>query len=111
MAATTSGPTPLDGPAIDSRLQAIPGWQVKNGKLHREFSFDDFVGAFSFMTAVALIAEKLNHHPDWSNAWNRVTIDLMTHDAGGITDRDFLLATRISMASFHGQRMNPPVRG
>ena len=88
----------LDDSAMQARLGSIPGWQLIGGKLHREFLFPDFVAAFSFMTGVSLIAEKLNHHPEWTNVWNRVTIDLSTHDAGGITDRDFELADRINAA-------------
>jgi 4a-hydroxytetrahydrobiopterin dehydratase len=70
----------------------IPSWTVKNGKLHRELVFSDFTEAFSFMTKVALHAEKMNHHPEWFNVYNRITIDLMTHDAGGITQNDVELA-------------------
>ena len=72
------------------------GWEVVNGKLHREFEFGDFRQAFAFMTAVALEAEKLDHHPDWSNSWNRVVIDIVSHAQGGITDRCRELATRIN---------------
>jgi 4a-hydroxytetrahydrobiopterin dehydratase len=96
MTTTTGTRMRLDDSAIHSHLGSIPGWRVVNGKLHREFSFADFTGAFSFMTAVALSAERLNHHPEWSNVWNLVTIDLSTHDAGGITERDFQLAERIN---------------
>jgi 4a-hydroxytetrahydrobiopterin dehydratase len=64
--------------------------------LHRELEFTDFSEAFGFMTRVALAAEKLNHHPNWSNVWNRVTIDLSTHSAGGVTEFDVELARRIS---------------
>jgi 4a-hydroxytetrahydrobiopterin dehydratase len=88
--------TRLEDSAIHARLGSIKGWQLISGKLHREFSFTNFVEAFSFMTGVALNAEKLNHHPEWSNVWNRVTVDLTTHDAGGVTDRDFQLAEAIS---------------
>jgi 4a-hydroxytetrahydrobiopterin dehydratase len=68
---------------------------VVNGKLHRDFRFADFVEAFGFMAKVALIAEAMGHHPEWSNVWNRVTIDLMTHDTGGLSNLDVDLATRI----------------
>ena len=74
------------------------GWELVDGRLHREFVFADFSEAFAFMTRVALAAEKLDHHPDWSNAWNRVVIDLVSHDAGGITDRDRTLAKQINAA-------------
>lgn len=88
--------TCLSDASVHSRLGSIPGWLLINGKLHRDFAFENFVAAFGFMTVIALIAERLDHHPEWSNVWNRVTIDLSTHDAGGITDRDFELAGRIN---------------
>ena len=72
------------------------GWEVVDGKLHRELSFADFSEAFAFMTRVALAAEKADHHPDWSNSWNTVTIDLVSHDADGLTQRDTALAERIN---------------
>lgn len=72
------------------------GWAEVGGKLHRELTFADFNEAFGFMARVALVAEKADHHPDWSNSWNTVTIDLVSHDAGGITDRDRDLAGRIN---------------
>lgn len=70
-------------------------WDLVSGKLHRELRFQNFVEAFSFMTAVALHAEKADHHPEWSNIYNRVTIDLVTHDAKGITQLDLDLAATI----------------
>ena len=72
------------------------GWERHDGYLYREFRFANFVGAFGFMTSVALIAERMNHHPDWSNVYNVVRIRLSTHDAGGITDKDIALASAIS---------------
>ena len=77
---------------IEERLSTLDGWTLKDGKLHREFTFDDFVAAFGFMARVALHAEKMNHHPEWQNVWNRVTVDLTTHDAGGVSDHDVSLA-------------------
>ncbi len=74
----------------------LPGWTLQGGKLHREFVFADFIEAFGFMTRVALCAQAMDHHPEWSNVYNRVRIDLTTHDAGGLTSRDVGLATRIS---------------
>ncbi|HEX4979480.1 MAG TPA: 4a-hydroxytetrahydrobiopterin dehydratase [Acidimicrobiales bacterium] len=74
----------------------VPGWEVVQGKLHREFQFADFRQAFAFMTAVALEAERLDHHPDWSNSWNRVVIDVVDHTAGEITARCCDLAGRIN---------------
>lgn len=72
------------------------GWSMVAGKLHRELKFGDFSEAFGFMARVALLAEKADHHPDWSNSWNTVVIDLVSHDAGGLTDRDRALATAIN---------------
>jgi 4a-hydroxytetrahydrobiopterin dehydratase len=81
---------------MDDTTRAPGGWEEVGGKLHREFSFADFSEAFAFMTRVALLAEKANHHPDWSNSWSTVTIDLVSHDAGEVTDRDRDLAGAIS---------------
>ena len=72
------------------------GWERIDERLHRELEFADFSEAFAFMVRVALLAEKLNHHPDWSNSWNRVVIDLTSHDAGGLTARDTRLAEAIN---------------
>ena len=77
---------------IQDRLPSLDGWIIENEKLHKKFVFDDFVQAFAFMSAVALVAEKSQHHPEWFNVYNRVTIDLTTHDAGGISEKDFALA-------------------
>lgn len=74
---------------IQKKLEKLDGWTVENDKLHKEFQFDNFVTAFGFMTQLALIAESMNHHPEWFNVYNRVTIDMSTHDAGGITELDF----------------------
>ena len=71
-------------------------WEEKNNKLQRTFTFKDFVHAFSFMTRIAFIAEKMNHHPEWTNVWNKVSVSLSTHDAGDIvTDKDRKLAEAI----------------
>lgn len=88
-------PRNLSEAEIASHLEKLKGWSVENGKLHRVFLFEDFARAFGFMTSVALVAEAMNHHPDWSNSWNKVTIDLVTHSAGGITDFDVALAEKI----------------
>jgi 4a-hydroxytetrahydrobiopterin dehydratase len=80
---------------IEERLAALPDWGLDRHKLFRHFVFENFVEAFGFMSQVALVAETMNHHPEWSNAWNRVEIYLTSHDAGGITERDFALARRI----------------
>ena len=89
-------PAKLSAAAADARLSALPGWTRKGKKLHRTFTFHDFSEAFGFMARVALAAEKLGHHPDWANAWNRVTVVLSTHDAGGLTVLDFRLAADMS---------------
>ncbi|MBL8211472.1 MAG: 4a-hydroxytetrahydrobiopterin dehydratase [Bryobacterales bacterium] len=80
---------------ITAALTTLPEWRVENGKLHREYRFPDFVHAFGFMATSAIAIEAMNHHPEWFNVWNRVTIDLTTHDSGGITARDVELATKL----------------
>jgi 4a-hydroxytetrahydrobiopterin dehydratase len=80
---------------VQAKLSTVPGWSVKEGKLHREYKFASFVEAFGFMAQVALCAERADHHPEWFNVYNKVIVDLMTHDAGGITDKDFALATKM----------------
>ncbi|PSF38804.1 4a-hydroxytetrahydrobiopterin dehydratase [Aphanothece hegewaldii CCALA 016] len=88
--------TPLNSTEIDLALTKLEGWKIKDDKLHRELQFNSFVEAFGFMSSVALVAESMGHHPEWSNVYNRVTIDLVTHDAGGITAMDIELATKIN---------------
>jgi 4a-hydroxytetrahydrobiopterin dehydratase len=88
----------LDEATVRGRLSELDGWVLVGGKLHRELAFADFVAAFGFMTRVALLAEKADHHPEWSNVYGKVVIDLVTHDAGGITERDFALAKAIDAA-------------
>jgi 4a-hydroxytetrahydrobiopterin dehydratase len=85
---------------IAAELRKLTGWSVVNGNLHRVFEFKDFSAAFGFMTRVALAAEKMDHHPDWSNVWNKVTVDLSTHSAGGLTKNDFELAGKMQL--IHG---------
>jgi len=82
----------LEADEITKRLAELAGWTVRDGKLHREYKFADFVEAFGFMASVALIAERMDHHPEWFNVWSTVVVDLTTHDAGGITANDFALA-------------------
>lgn len=89
----------LSAEDIQTRLAALPGWQLCDAVLHRELKFESFVQAFGFMTQVALVAERMNHHPEWSNVFGTVRIDLTTHDAGGISALDFELATRIEALS------------
>ena len=81
---------------VEARLGVLPDWVIDQHKLYRHFVFDDFVEAFGFMSRVALLAEAMDHHPEWSNVYNRVEIHLTTHDAGGISERDFALAERIN---------------
>ncbi len=90
-----SRPQKLSPADLNTRMAALPAWTLVEGKLHREFKFQDFVEAFGFMTRAALVAESMDHHPDWSNVWNRVVVDLSTHDAGGITELDLRLAERM----------------
>jgi len=85
----------LDDAEIKARVEKMAGWSVKDGKLHREYKFADFPHAFGMMATAAPAIEKMDHHPEWSNAYNRVTVDLCTHDAGGITQKDFDLAALI----------------
>jgi len=77
---------------VSAGVAKLSGWVVKDGKLHREYKFPDFAHAMGFMATAAPRIEKMDHHPEWFNVYNRVTVDLNTHDAGGITQRDFDLA-------------------
>jgi 4a-hydroxytetrahydrobiopterin dehydratase len=77
---------------IKEELKNLPGWNLINEKLHKEFEFDSFNQAFGFMTRAAMEIEKMNHHPEWFNVYNRITVELTTHDAGGITKNDINLA-------------------
>jgi 4a-hydroxytetrahydrobiopterin dehydratase len=78
---------------ISAAVGGLPGWSVKEGKLHREYKFPDFAYAMGFMMTAAPAIERLEHHPEWANVYNRVSVDLTTHDAGGITQKDCDLAT------------------
>ena len=73
-------------------LKQLPAWSLAAGKLHREYKFADFSQAIRFINTAVPAIEKMDHHPEWSNVYNRVTVDLTTHDAGGITTKDFELA-------------------
>jgi 4a-hydroxytetrahydrobiopterin dehydratase len=85
----------LEGTEVEAALRALPGWQVRDGRLHCGWRFADFVEAFGFMASAALLAHELDHHPDWSNVYATVVVNLVTHDAGGITGLDFELAHRM----------------
>ncbi len=82
----------LSSEQISEELKNLPGWSIKDEKLHKDFDFESFNQAFGFMTRAAMEIEKMNHHPEWFNVYNKLTIDLMTHDAGGITENDIQLA-------------------
>ena len=86
----------LDSTEIATELTELAGWEVQNDKLYRQFSFADFIRAWGFMSQVALLAEAMDHHPEWSNVYGKVIINLTTHDAGGISRRDFELAHKIN---------------
>ncbi|MFN7174190.1 MAG: 4a-hydroxytetrahydrobiopterin dehydratase [Thermaurantiacus tibetensis] len=85
----------LDAAARAALATELPGWTLDGEHLRRSFRFRDFSEAFAFMTRVALLAERHDHHPEWSNVWNRVEIGLSTHDAGGLSARDVALAKAI----------------
>ena len=89
---STSTPPPLSPIQVKKALAKLPSWTLKANKLHREYKFADFATAFGFMTGVALVAQGMDHHPEWFNVWNVVRVDLATHDAGGITRLDVELA-------------------
>ncbi|MFM2429956.1 MAG: hypothetical protein RLZZ511_1169 [Cyanobacteriota bacterium] len=86
--------TVLSDTTIAQQLTQLSGWSLVEGKLHRQFQFPDFITAFGFMSSMAIVSESLGHHPEWFNVYNRVTIDLTTHDAGGITQKDLDWAKR-----------------
>jgi|TARA_B110000014_G_scaffold199628_1_gene148985 4a-hydroxytetrahydrobiopterin dehydratase len=85
----------LDKAEIAAGLKDVEEWIIEDDKLFREFKFSRFVEAFGFMSSVAIVAEKQNHHPEWFNVYNKVRIHLTTHEAGGITEKDFTLARSI----------------
>lgn len=84
--------TKLDDREIQDGVSELSGWEVDDGKLYKKYEFTDFIEAFGFMTKAAMAIEKLNHHPEWFNVYNRVQVHLTTHEAGGITERDLELA-------------------
>ncbi|MDH2908191.1 MAG: 4a-hydroxytetrahydrobiopterin dehydratase [Candidatus Nitrosotalea sp.] len=81
---------------IRVELQGLQGWSMVNGKLHKDFVFEDFIEAFGFMCKAAIHIEKMNHHPEWFNVYNKISVDLVTHDAGGITQNDVFLAKTLN---------------
>lgn len=84
---------------ISEELKNLPGWSLKSEKLHRDFEFESFNQAFGFMTRASMEIEKMNHHPEWFNVYNKLSVDLMTHDAGGITENDIRLAKILNSLS------------
>lgn len=93
-------PKALGSEEIASRMAELGDWIVKAGKLHRQFKFRDFAEAFAFMSEIAIRAEKMDHHPEWSNVYNRVVVDLVTHDAGGLTGKEGLTELDFELAAF-----------
>jgi 4a-hydroxytetrahydrobiopterin dehydratase len=89
---STPSPVKITETELAMALSDLPAWKVEGGKLHREYKFADFVAAFGFMTGAALVAQAMDHHPEWFNVWNTVRVDLTTHDAGGISALDVKLA-------------------
>jgi 4a-hydroxytetrahydrobiopterin dehydratase len=89
-------PSRLSESELTTALATLPGWELRDARLHRTFRFADFSEAFGFMARAALVAEKLDHHPDWSNVYATVVVDLVTHDADGITSLDVRLAAKMS---------------
>ena len=85
----------LTSEEVADRLSDVPDWTLLDGRLHREFTFTDFAQAWAFMNRVAPLAEELDHHPNWTNVWNSVVIDITSHDSGGPTERCFALAKGI----------------
>lgn len=92
-------PTVATEQQIALALGTLPGWTRTGGVISKKFTFSDFSEAWGFMCRVALLAEKHDHHPEWSNVWNRVEIALTTHDVGGLSDRDLALAKAIEQLS------------
>lgn len=86
----------LSDEGVHDELSRLEDWAIADGKLLREFRFPDFVSAFGFMTRAALVAERMNHHPEWSNVYGTVRIELVTHDCAGLSKRDFALARELN---------------
>lgn len=95
-------PKKLQANEINKLTKTVPNWRLSDSHIEANFVFKNFKDAFSFMTRVAFEAEKLNHHPDWSNTYNKINISLSTHDAGGLTELDFKLAQTINIIFENG---------
>jgi 4a-hydroxytetrahydrobiopterin dehydratase len=100
---------PLTEAEIAGRLESLAGWSYDATRraIERKFAFPDFVAAFAFMTSVAIVAEKMNHHPVFYNVYNRVTLTLSTHDVGGVTELDVTLATKIDIVATGARQSSP----
>jgi 4a-hydroxytetrahydrobiopterin dehydratase len=92
----------LSDEAVKESLKQLKDWELKDNCLIKQFKFSNFVQAFGFMTQVAIEAEKLNHHPEWKNVYNKVNVMLQTHEAGGLTELDFKLAAKMDKITEHG---------
>lgn len=90
-----SAPVKLSDSEIQAKLGQVSGWSMVDGQLQKQFQFESFVKAFGWMSSAALLAETMGHHPEWTNVYNKVTVNLTTHDAGGVTELDFTLAQRM----------------
>jgi 4a-hydroxytetrahydrobiopterin dehydratase len=88
-------PAPVSPAALEAHLSTHPAWSVVDGKLHRELKFPNFIEAFGFMARAALVAQSMDHHPEWSNVYGTIVIDLTTHSAGGITENDLELSNAL----------------
>ena len=84
---------------IAEHMKALPEWELGEDRIKRTFRFKDFVEAFGWMSSVALVAERMNHHPEWRNVWATVEVELSTHDAGGLTELDMKLASKMDELS------------
>jgi 4a-hydroxytetrahydrobiopterin dehydratase len=85
----------LSDAQVAEQMKALPGWELGEDRIKRTFRFKDFVEAFGWMSSVALVAERMNHHPEWRNVWATVEVELSTHDAGGLTELDMKLAAEM----------------
>ena len=106
--------TKLSDDEIQEELRALANWEIVEGKLHRELKFENFIEAFAFMTKLAMVAERLNHHPEWTNVYNKVSLWLTTHDVAGILrfrfrpgSRGESLLRRVTMASHQAGILEP----
>jgi 4a-hydroxytetrahydrobiopterin dehydratase len=88
-------PAVVSADVLNAHLAAHPDWSIVDGKLHRELGFPNFIEAFGFMTRAAIVAQSMDHHPEWSNVYSTVVIDLVTHSAGGITGNDLELSSAL----------------